>query len=60
MSNNFVLKSKPKKSLNNKMATIIIIVLAILVIGLDHLVSERLTLSLLSYKLSKMDCTQGE
>ena len=46
MSNNFVLKSKPKKSLNNKMATIIIIVLAILVIGLDHLVSERLTLSL--------------
>ena len=59
MSSNFALKSKPKKSLINKMATIIIIVLAILVIGLDHLVSERLTLSLygvliLAYILQKV------
>ena len=59
MSSNFALNSKPKKSLINKMATIIIIVLAILVIGLDHLVSERLTLSLygvliLAYILQKV------
>ena len=59
MSSNFALNSKPKKSLINKIATIIIIVLAILVIGLDHLVSERLTLSLygvliLAYILQKV------
>ena len=46
MSSNFALKSKLKKSFINKMATIIVIVFAILIIFLDHLVSERLTLSL--------------
>ena len=46
MSSNFALRSKPKKSFINKMATIIVIVFAIQIILLDHLVSERLTLSL--------------